>query len=87
VTDVLLFYVRFSSETRNIFNAMHIVKSLVTAPISYVINSSDRAQLLVRCSNPYDVDKLDSDRVMLRHDDKFIKCIKVESLRLMPPKR
>jgi hypothetical protein len=87
VTDVLLVYVRFLPETRSIFNVMHIVKSLVTAPISYVINSSDCAQLLVRCSNPYDVDKLDSDRVMLRHNDKFIKCIKVDSLSLMPPKR
>jgi hypothetical protein len=85
VNDVMLVCVRFSFRTESLFNAIHTVQSLFTAPIRYMINTSNNSQLLVRCSNPVDTYLLGSDRIMFKHDDKLIICIKVQTLSLMPP--
>lgn len=83
VFGVLMICVPWSSEPESIFHALHVVKSLATGPITYVVNGSREAQLMVRCSNINDAEMLDSDRVMFKFDDKFIKCVKLESVRMM----
>lgn len=82
---MMLVCVRFSSHPESLFNAIHTVQSLFTAPISYVINTANRAQLLVKYNNPSNAQMLYSDKIMFKHDDKLIRCIKVEILRLMSP--
>lgn len=84
VTGVLLVTVLGSSQPEAIFHALHNVKSLVTGPISYVVNSSQRAQLIVRCTNPAYSERLDIERVTFKHDDKVIMCFNLQSVSFLP---
>jgi hypothetical protein len=84
VTGVLLVCVRFLLAPGAIFHALHTVKSLATAPITYIVNSARNAQLLVRCTNPIDALRVSYTRAMLKFDDKLIKCINLESISLLP---
>ena len=84
VDGVMLVCVHMSSQPENIFHALHTVKKLVTGSITYIVNSTPRAQLVVKCSHPWDADRLDYSNGIFKFDDIFIKCIKLASVALLP---
>ena len=84
VHGVMLVCVHMLSRQETIFHALQTVKNLVTGPITYIVNSTQRAQLVVKCSNQWDADTLDCSRGIFRFADKFIKFVKLESVALLP---
>ena len=84
VHGVMLVCVHMSSQPESIFHALHTVKKLVTGPITYIVNSTQRAQLVVKCINPWDAETLDYSRGIFKFDEKNIKCINLESVARLP---
>ena len=84
VSGVMLVRVHMSARPESIFHALHTIKNVVTGSITYMVNSTRRAELVVKLSHPWDADWMDCSRGIFRFDDNLIKCFLIATVGLLP---
>jgi hypothetical protein len=84
VNDIFVVKNMFCSTTDGLFAAQHVLRTLVSSIFRCIVNQTTEAQLIVRCSIPSDVERLDGENVTFKFDDKFVRFYKIFSVSVAP---